>query len=48
LTKYAGSIYAYKKAEKIGRVIMRKVATSRNSRNQIDNEKQDPIQFASV
>jgi len=33
LTKYAGSIYAYKKAENIGRVMMIKVAQSRKSRN---------------
>jgi len=32
LTNYGGSIYAYvKKAEKIGRVMMRKVAISRKS-----------------
>ena len=29
----SGSIYTYKKAEKVGRVMMRKVATSRKSRN---------------
>jgi len=33
LTKYAGSISAYLKREKIGRVMTRKVATSRKSRN---------------
>jgi len=42
LTKYARSIYAYKKAENIGRARMRKVPQSRK------NEKQDPFQFVSV
>jgi len=33
LTKHAGSIHAYvKKEEQIGKVIMRKVATSRKSK----------------
>jgi len=33
LTKYAGFIHAYKKAEKIGRVMMRKVGMRRKRRN---------------
>jgi len=50
LTKHVGSIYAYaKKAKKVGKVIMRKVATSKEKvRLKIDNKKQDPYQFVSV
>jgi len=50
LAKHVGSICAYvQKAKKLGKVIMKKVATSRKKiRLIIDSARQDPFQFVSV
>ena len=49
-TRHVGSIHALvNKAKKVGKVIMRKVATSREKvRLIMDNKEQDPFQFVSV
>jgi len=48
LTKCVGSIYAYVKQAKTGKVMMRKGGDKQKESKIIDNEKQDPFQFVSV